>query len=241
MTERGATAGRTRAAVDDLRVQLGLLRSCYLPGAPPAYSGFGEPMNGQRNRLRTVRRLIERFQPDAIIETGTQLGATANWLAELDKPVYTVELKTLLALAARFNTRKSPNVIVSRGDSADFLGQLSRRRDFERPFAYLDAHWYGEMPLRSELGQLFGTWQEAIAVIDDFQVPGEDYYYADQDGYKLTIDLLELPAGVRVAYPAEPAEEETGPRSGSVYLAQGEEAATTIDVLAEERLLRVER
>src|SRR5438445_4276049 len=46
-----------------VRREMMLLRHRFLPGAAP-YPGFGEPFNGQRIRLSTVRRLIEIFSPD---------------------------------------------------------------------------------------------------------------------------------------------------------------------------------
>ena len=43
--------------------------------------------------MRAVRALINEFEPDALIETGTFIGSTTRFFAGNGVPVYTVELK----------------------------------------------------------------------------------------------------------------------------------------------------
>jgi hypothetical protein len=54
----------------------------------------------------------------------------------------------------------------------------------------------------------------------------------------LSIELLDIPASVMVAYPGPPANEETGLRRGAGYLAQGPHARDALEVLIGEGLLQ---
>src|SRR5687767_7215743 len=77
-----------------------------------ATGGLGRPLNGQVARMRTVRALLNAFSPDAVIETGTFLGDTARFFAGNLVPVYTIELKRLFYLVAKWRTHSVPEVTV---------------------------------------------------------------------------------------------------------------------------------
>lgn len=48
-------------------------------------------------------------------------------------------------------------------------------------FFYLDAHWYGDIPPRDErAGEQ--KWSRFVAMIDDFEVPGDAGYGFDDHG-----------------------------------------------------------
>ncbi|MEK6278011.1 MAG: hypothetical protein AABM29_08365 [Actinomycetota bacterium] len=232
---------RVSAAVRDMRFQWQMVKAGILGWGEPPWPEFGQPFNGQRQRIRTVEALVDAFSPDGFIETGTMFGHTTAYLAGFGKPVYTTEMKNLFVAIARFRLRGADNAHVMRGHSARLLGLLVRERPFKRPFAYLDAHWWGDIPLNAEIGHVFGAWDDAIIAIDDFEVPGDHgyYHYAGED-FSLSLDALALPAGTRAAYPAAPSDEETGPRSGTVYLARGAAAGAALDAVIEARLLRPE-
>src|SRR3974390_3059286 len=52
---------------------------------------WGGPFNGQRFRQELVQNLIEKFAPVAILETGTYLGTTTDFLAATGIPIFSVE------------------------------------------------------------------------------------------------------------------------------------------------------
>ncbi len=187
------------------------------------WPGFGEPLNGQEKRRNTIDLLIREFGPDALVETGTFLGFTTRHLASYGIDTYTVEISERYRMAARSALDDLDNVTLFWGDSAKAIEVLGERRPFNRPLAYLDAHWQDRVPLNEEIEALFSNWPDAIAAVDDFHVPGQPGYgYDVYAGVPLSLEELRLPEGTAIAFPAMPATEETGARRGTVYLARGE-------------------
>ena len=190
-------------------------------GGPSLYRGFGQPFNGQHVRMHTVRRLLDVFSPDAVVETGTFLGDTTRFFAGNLVPVYSVEASRLFFAASRLSLAANNDVYLSRGDSGALVSRLVDGDRFRRPLAYLDAHWYGSLPLRDEVAALLRC-DSFVAVVDDCRVPGDQGYGFDDYGdARIDIELL---AGMDLAaaYPAGAAEDETGARRGTLYLGHGE-------------------
>lgn len=208
-------------------------------GREAPWPGFGEPFNGQDVRLRTVRGLIDAFDPDAFVETGTFLGFTTRFFAGNRVPVYTVEVDPKFYFASRLRLAFNPEIHVIKANSRDALRDLAQTGTFARPFAYLDAHWWDDLPLQDEVRTIFGRWSDALIVIDDIRIPGDDGYgYDEHHGAPLSLELLDLPSGSVAAHPAVPSERETGARRGTLYLAQGPNGIAAVDALVERSLLR---
>ncbi len=72
------------------------------------WPGYREPFNGQHDRLRAVRALIEQFEPDAFIETGTFVGSTTRFFCGNGIPVYTAEIKRTFWILARLRLGWGP-------------------------------------------------------------------------------------------------------------------------------------
>jgi hypothetical protein len=205
------------------------------------WPGFGEPFNGQEVRTRAVDHLLTRFAPEAVIETGTFLGFTTRWLAGSGLDTYTVEVSPRFRSAAKFALRDLDNVTMIWGDSAAAIRHLAKGGRISKPFAYLDAHWEKDLPLNDEIECLLSTWQDALIVIDDFHVPGEPGYgYDIYDGVPLSLEPLSLPESATVAYPATPAQEETGSRRGAVYIGQGDAARQALDAAQREGIVAIQ-
>jgi predicted O-methyltransferase YrrM len=186
--------------------------------------------NDQKLRTALFSALMERLSPVAIVETGTNLGTTTEFLAKSGLPIYTVEVDPRFYGFARARLRKWRNVTLLRGDSREAL-----RRWFDGAlhllagrtvFFYLDAHRGSNLPLAQELEIIFAQCPAAIVMIDDFQVPGDTAYgHCDYGlGKALTPDYI-APAmqayGLAAFYPATPAVEENGRRRGCVVLVRG--------------------
>jgi hypothetical protein len=206
------------------------------------WPGFGEPFNGQATRKRTIDLLLDAFEPETVIETGTFLGFTTRWLAARGPDTYTIEISPRFRAAGRFGLRDLDNVTMIWGDSAAAVRHLSEPGRVSKPFAYLDAHWEKDLPLNEELDCLLSTWEDVLVAIDDFHVPGDPGYgYDVYDGIPLSLEQLPLPKTATVAFPATPALEETGSRRGAVYIGQGESAERAIETARREGLVAVQR
>lgn len=195
---------------------------------PELLDGWGGPFNGQIHRQGIFMELIEQLPFKAIVETGTFLGTTTEFLAKAGVPIYTVESspRSYAYAFLRFYCRRD-QVHLYEGDSVKFLRSLASRSDI--PMAnvlfYLDAHWEEHLPLKEELEIIFSSWRESVVLIDDFQVPGTDYGYDDYGpGNVLNTSYLEQVEHLNLSafFPAIPASEETGKKRGCVVLSREE-------------------
>lgn len=189
---------------------------------------WGGAFNGQMNRCAIFDAIVKLQRPELIVETGTYRGTTTEALASIGVPVISFESQHRNYGFARARLRRLPNVSVRLGDSREQLRKLSQQPDTFREkgtlFAYLDAHWNADLPLREELDTVFRWDPDAIVMIDDFHVPGDVGY--GYDGYGagavLNADYIE-PAlrayGLVSLYPRLPSSEESGARRGCVVLA----------------------
>lgn len=227
------TAGRTTA--DMLAGMVDYYRF------PEKRAGWGGPFNGQKSRQALFRELQGTTRPAMLVETGTHLGTTAEYLAGFKRPVFTVEGEARNYGFSRMRLRRLGNVTLVHGDSRVFLRKLLAGSGLLRPddalFAYLDAHWNEDLPLAEELDIVFSSCPKAIAMIDDFEVPGDPGYGFDDygPGKALTLSYV-APAlarfGLAAYVPACRASKETGARRGCAVLAGREVHAPALDKLA---------
>ncbi len=211
----------------------------------PQYGdAWGGPFNGQPNRVRIVQSVIAALHPVALVETGTYLGTTTEFMARIGLPVYTVESQPRNYGFARARLRRFPNVTIHFGDSRTALrsffdGPLSSKRN-KTIFVYLDAHWNEDLPLAEEIDIIFSFCRSAVVMIDDFQVPGDPGYTYDDfgEGKALTPAYVETAVkmhGLSAFYPSLPSSEEGGLRCGCVVLAKD---VTPANALAASALLK---
>lgn len=193
---------------------------------PALGRAWGGPMNGQRWRCLMFAELVHKTAPKAIVETGTYLGTTTEWLAAFQLPVFTCEAHPENYGFSKARLQATPNVRVVRADSRAFLAQLMRSPFGEGPnLFYLDAHWNADLPLAEELEIIFGWSPDSVVVIDDFEVPGDPGYAFDDYGVgkALTAEYISGVAErfkLHANYPTTPSADETGAVRGCVVLAQ---------------------
>jgi hypothetical protein len=195
----------------------------------PVSSPWGGPFNGQPARQRLFAALVERCDPWALVETGTYRGATAEFMAQTGRPVFTVEVDARTHAYARLRLRRHRNVTPLCGDSRPglrslFAGPLRAAAD-RTIFAYLDAHWNSDLPLAEEVDMIFTHCPAAIVMIDDFQVPfdagyGYDDYGAGQALTARYIASAVADHGLSAFYPSTPSSEEGGACRGCILLAK---------------------
>lgn len=203
------------------------------------WPGMAYPFNGQRARLQTVRALIARFDPDALIETGAFIASTTRFFCGNGVPVYSAEVKPSFLLLSRLRLGWASGARLFRGDSRTMLTRLAETRPFERPLVYLDAHWWSDVPVVSELDILFGTWSELVVIVDDFRVDDDPgYAYDEYNGIALSLENVTIPPDAMTAFPAIESDAETGARRGALYLAKGADATRALTELVDSGLLR---
>jgi hypothetical protein len=200
--------------------------------SPGLRAGWGGPFNGQAFRTEQFDAIVRVLRPVCLVETGTYLGRTTEYLATVGVPVFTFESDAHhhAFSAARFRGR--PEVTLRRCDSRTGIAALladGRIGGDGCVFFYLDAHWHEDLPLADELALIVGGCHRPVIMIDDFQVPHDPGYGYDDygPGQALTpayVAPLVSATGLRMLYPAAPAAEETGARRGSVVLCTPEAA-----------------
>jgi predicted O-methyltransferase YrrM len=198
---------------------------------------WGFAMNGQTSRLEAVRQIIFAAGIDRIIETGTFRGTTTEWFAQFGLPVETVETDRRFFSFAKARLSRFSNTEAHLDSSVPFLIKtLSHADRRDRILFYLDAHWENSLPLREELQVIFANHTNSIVVIDDFNVRDDTGYSYDNYGpdKALTLEYIEnsnLPP-YYAFYPATPAKQETGMKSGWIVLTPEPDIARILRTLA---------
>jgi hypothetical protein len=204
--------------------RFGALHYALRPGRRMAWGG---PFNGQAYRCLLFAALVERLRPAAIVETGTYLGTTTEWMASFQLPVFTCDSSKETFWFAKARLSEIPNVMARLGDSQDFLSNLLRGSSLDagqdRFLFYLDAHWGRDLPLLAEIDLIFSLCPTATVLIDDFEVPDDPGYGFDAYGPGATLNASYIDPSVRMhglvtLYPATPSSVETGMRRGCVIL-----------------------
>jgi hypothetical protein len=158
-------------------------------------------------------------------------------------PIYSVEYDPRNFGFAKMRFRRNPAIQLFLGDSRSFLRkflQAESKKYMDYPlFFYLDAHWGEDLPLSDEVEIIFSSWPQAIVMIDDFQVPGDEGYRYDDYGADKTLNQDYLASQVskyQLAqfYPAARSTEESGLLRGCVVLVRDRKL---IDVLSTVSLL----
>ena len=242
---------KVQAISHDLRCMLASLLPEGVKGRVDFYRfpkrrlSWGGPFNGQEKRQAIFNAVISTISPGLILETGTFLGTTTEFMAQLGIPIVTIESSARNYGFARTRLRSFRNVQLRLGDSRLLLrGAIEPHRIMlqTRPlFAYLDAHWNADLPLAEELENIFLVCPNAVVMIDDFRVPDDSGYQYDDygSGNALTpgyIAPLVERFGLDLYYPSSPSSEETGLKRGCVILAKRQIYRRQME---EVRLLRI--
>lgn len=215
----------------------------------PAYvPGDGVGLNGSMNRKRIIEELLRTFDFSFVIESGTYLGDSTGYFADASKlPVYSSEINPMLHSLAKIRLKGKPGIHLVRSDSRRFLEEMSGNPDVVRKecFFYLDAHWGKDCPLAEEISIIASRWPRFVAMVDDFQVPGDPGYAYDRCGMFKWMNLSLIRKSVEkhdlgVYFPSAPSREETasGRPKGFVMLARNGEYGDrlkTVSLLREHR------
>jgi|SRR5579872_4397549 len=200
----------------------------------PSIGGYGI-LNGQEGRRALFEDIIEQFQCDAIIETGTYKASTTLYFSQFAETVISLESSSRYFTYARLRTVNVKNIEILRGFSEELLPKILRRPDLreKRIFFYLDAHWGGTLPLRRELTAIAELTRDNLIMIDDFEIPGDSGYRFDDYGGTDRLDLsylrrLDLGRDLFVFFPTIASAEETGFRQGYCLATNSSDVASLL-------------
>lgn len=190
---------------------------------PPAeLNWWDKPMNCQSARLALARQIISNCAIERIVETGTFIGTTTEFFAQLGIPVISAESNEEYARYARTRLTSWKNVDLRVGDSVAILQNVVHEEiDRTVPtFFYLDAHWSDNLPLREEAELAIDHFSGSVLMIDDFAVPDDPGYGFDDYGPGRRLDLeyllnSKLP-DLSIYFPSTPSFQEDGARRGCV-------------------------
>lgn len=205
---------------------------------PSMRQSWGGPLNGQTFRRRIIETLVSDLGVTRIIETGTYRGTTTELFGSLAE-VWSIEANRRSHWYCRYRFRGTPSVHLLHGDSRSRLRELATRPELTAAptLFYLDAHWGEDLPLAEELQIAAREWRDWVAVIDDFQVPGDDGYRFDSYSADATLNADYLarfgPVDFRLWYPTEPSDRETGNRRGCAVVTTVPRVGERLDALAE--------
>jgi hypothetical protein len=190
---------------------------------PAHLAEWGGPLNGQLGRQWLVAQLAAAKTFDLVVETGAYRGATTAFLAAtFDCRVFAFEKTPRYYVYVRRRLRRNHLVTVELGDSRDRLEALASRQSGRALFAYLDAHWNRDLPLRGELQIIDAHWSTAVVMVDDFHVPQDAGYAFDDYGEDARLDREYVRRtnleGWTISFPTLRSDRETGRRRGCCVL-----------------------
>lgn len=130
--------------------------------------------------------LIERYQCDAVIETGCNAGDTTHYLSATypNLTILTCDVMDKYVDLVKRRTRYAHNVVVEKRDSPEFVEKY--KDDFRCPLFYLDAHWYEDWPLEREIA-LIGN---GVVCIDDFDIGHSRYGFDEYNGIRCGPEII---------------------------------------------------
>jgi hypothetical protein len=178
------------------------------------------PLNGQYKRLEFFLILINMVKPNVLIETGTYIGSSTKFFAQFIDKVYTIESqeKYFLISQQRFKKLNLLNVEGILGTSDTSIVEILKglpSNSNKILLAYLDAHWYKDIPTKLELEQLNHWGGPFIAMIDDFRVEDDPGYGFDKyDEITISKTLIPNLKNLFLYYPNIKSIDEAGARRG---------------------------
>lgn len=130
--------------------------------------------------------LVERYQCDAIIETGSNAGDTTEYLARTypHLTIVTCDVVDRYVELVRRRVGFMPHTHVEKLDSPKLIEKYKDR--FRCPLFYLDAHWYKEWPLERELALI----DNGVVCVDDFNIGDPRFGFDAYDGVECGPDIF---------------------------------------------------
>lgn len=138
-----------------------------------------------------IKKLVDKFKVDFIIETGTFLGATTKRLSEFCK-VETFEVVAENYNKSVVNCKGFDSIKLNLKDSVNGLKDLIPLKKDKSILFFLDAHWWDACPLLDELKVIAENGIKPVIVIHDWKVPNRpDLGFDSYKGQDFTFEWIE--------------------------------------------------
>ena len=145
--------------------------------------------NGDIYLQETFTKLFKLHQPDMIIETGTYMGDTTEFLSSFNIPVITTEINKHFYNLSCEKLKSKTNVSILLGDSENKLNENIDKIINKKILFFLDSHFLNDNVLERELILLKNLLIKPIIIIHDFYVPNKDFAYDVWDGHRYDYDF----------------------------------------------------
>lgn len=200
-----------------------------LPASAPKLMPFQDlPFNGDTIAQAKVIELRDKFGLTFAVETGTCLGSTTHFLAQVFDQVVTIESNSKFCEIARMRPPNYYGVKFWHGSSSmEILNNCDELPQNDTCFFFLDAHWEKSCPLKDELAQiayLVNDLKYAVPVImiHDWKVPdhpelGFDSYNGQDFEWTWIKPGIDMIYGID-NYDIEFNSEATGAKRGILYI-----------------------
>tara|TARA_Y100001935_G_scaffold238592_2_gene225354 strand:- start:5101 stop:5769 length:669 start_codon:yes stop_codon:yes gene_type:complete len=145
---------------------------------------------------KTVKNLIQKFNIQCCIETGTYTGCTTEWFAKLLKQVFTVEITDKWYSYSLNKFKDKDNIDITKMSSEKWLEVLlpKIKEKYKTPLFYLDAHWDNYWPLLNEINIIAKNYNDDdkgfIIIIDDFKVPNRKFQFDNYNNQPNDIEFV---------------------------------------------------
>jgi predicted O-methyltransferase YrrM len=151
------------------------------------YSFNGAPEIGT-----LITAIRKKYNIKIAVETGTYLGNSAAFFANLFDTVYTIEIDESIYKKVAPSLKIFPNVQAILGSSSKVLPEILPELSNEFILFYLDAHWGEYWPILDEINAISVTHKnKCVIVIDDVKVPNRpEFGFDSYHGQDLSFEYV---------------------------------------------------
>ena len=150
-----------------------------------------KPFEGDTYLADDYTQIIKYFKPTLLIETGTHLGNTTEYMATFNLPVMAIEKDENFYNITKSKVQTCLNVQVILGDSPTVLEKNYDYLKTHKILAFLDAHWGGGLTLERELTFIKKLPIKPFLIIHDVKNPTHpEYGYDSHDNHEYTYEYF---------------------------------------------------
>ena len=178
------------------------------------------PLNNQNLRIQLVKELLESYKPLLIIETGTFLGDTTEFLSKFSN-VISIEKSRLFYYLSKSRFHNENQIQIIYGKSEVELKKIKTLKKI--PFLFGCS--LGRRSALKRRGRTnYNNYLNYLIFLNNFAVPNDNSWGFDSyEGTKLDIDMLKNLENTKIYFPDYNSDAESGEKRGSVFLTNSDD------------------